>query len=58
MNSPAEETPATKCHTEYDTLHRVILCQPKFMAIEEVINDVQKKYKNENINVELSDETT
>jgi N-dimethylarginine dimethylaminohydrolase len=54
MNSPAEETPTTKCNTEYDTLYRVILCQPKFMAIEEVINDVQKKYKNENINVELA----
>ena len=54
MNSPAEETPATKCNTEYDTLLRVILCQPKFMAIDEVINDVQKKYEDENINVELA----
>ena len=54
MNSPVEETSTTKCHTEYDTLRRVILCQPKFMAIEEVINDVQKKYEDENINVELA----
>lgn len=54
MNSPEEETPATKCQTEYDTLRRVILCQPKFMAIDEVINDVQKKYEDENINIELA----
>ncbi|MBO0602623.1 hypothetical protein I2483_13225 [Sporosarcina sp. E16_3] len=54
MNSPEEETPATKCQTEYDTLRRVILCQPKFMSIDEVINDVQKKYEDENINIELA----
>lgn len=54
MNSPAEETPEIQCNTEYDTLLRVILCQPKFMAIDEVINDVQKQYEDENINVELA----
>ena len=54
MNTPEEETSITQCHTEYDTLRRVILCQPKFMAIEEVINDVQKKYEDENINVQLA----
>lgn len=54
MNSPAEETSTTQCNTEYDTLLRVILCQPKFMAIDEVINDVQKQYEDENINVELA----
>ncbi|NYF25674.1 dimethylarginine dimethylaminohydrolase family protein [Sporosarcina sp. JAI121] len=54
MNSPIEKTDTTKCNTEYDTLRRVILCQPKFMAIEEVINDVQKEYEDENINVELA----
>src|SRR6185437_10045118 len=54
MSSPVEETPATQCDTEYDTLLRVILCPPKFMAIEEVINDVQKKYEEENIDVELA----
>nr|WP_318618247.1 arginine deiminase family protein [Sporosarcina sp. YIM B06819] len=54
LNSPEQETSITQCHTEYDKLRRVILCQPKFMAIEEVINDVQKKYEDENINVELA----
>ncbi|PID16158.1 hypothetical protein CSV63_05845 [Sporosarcina sp. P34] len=41
-----------KCVTEYDTLRRVILCQPEFMAIDEVINEVQKKYKDENIDIQ------
>lgn len=54
MNSPMEDTAITQCNTEYDTLRRVILCQPRFMAIDEVINDVQKKYEDENINIELA----
>lgn len=54
MDSPADETTTTQCHTEYDTLRRVILCPPRFMAIEEAINDVQKKYEDENINVKLA----
>lgn len=54
MDFPVKETAITQCDTEYDTLRRVILCPPKFMAIEEVINDVQKKYEDENINVELA----
>ncbi|WP_037592476.1 dimethylarginine dimethylaminohydrolase family protein [Sporosarcina sp. D27] len=41
--------PAAKCVTEYDTLRRVVLCEPKYMAIKDIINDVQKKYKDENI---------
>lgn len=54
MNSPVDETPKIQCDSEYDTLRRVILCQPKFMVIEEVINEGQKKYEAENINVELA----
>ncbi|MHA6259098.1 dimethylarginine dimethylaminohydrolase family protein [Sporosarcina sp. CAU 1771] len=54
MNASSQEVATNQCNTEYDTLQRVILCQPKFMAIEEVINDVQKKYEDENINVELA----
>jgi N-dimethylarginine dimethylaminohydrolase len=54
LSSPEEEASITQCHTEYDTLRRVILCQPKFMAIEEVINDVQKRYADEDIDVELA----
>ncbi|WP_301109144.1 dimethylarginine dimethylaminohydrolase family protein [Sporosarcina sp.] len=47
------QKPSTiQCMTEYDTLRRVILCPPKFMAIDEAINEVQKQYEDENINKE------
>ncbi|MEK3934590.1 arginine deiminase family protein [Sporosarcina sp. FSL W7-1349] len=52
MESPVTQQPKTKCDTEYEPLKRVILCQPQFMAIEDVINDVQKQYKEENIDIE------
>jgi len=54
MSSPVEDQSKTNVNTEYDTLKRVILCQPKFMAIEDVINDTQKQYADENIDVELA----
>lgn len=54
MSSPVEDQSKTKVNTEYDTLKKVILCQPKFMAIEDVINDTQKQYADENIDVELA----
>jgi N-dimethylarginine dimethylaminohydrolase len=54
MSSPTDDVPQTQCNTEYDTLQRVILCQPEFMAIDEVINDVQKKYEDENIDVAIA----
>lgn len=63
MNSPLTEamdnqkeqqsmTPPAQCITEYDTLRKVVVCEPRYMAIEDVINDVQKKYKDENIDRE------
>ena len=52
MSSPVDNQSVTHCNTEYDSLKRVILCQPQFMAIEDVINDVQKKYKDENIDID------
>jgi N-dimethylarginine dimethylaminohydrolase len=54
MSSPVEDPTKTRCNTEYDALKRVILCQPKFMAIEEVINYTQQEYADENIDVELA----
>ncbi|MFS0576311.1 arginine deiminase family protein [Sporosarcina sp. 179-K 3D1 HS] len=54
MESPVTQQPTTKCDTEYEPLKRVVLCQPKFMAIEDVINDVQKQYKDENIDVKVA----
>lgn len=54
MGSPVDDKSKTNVNTEYDTLKRVILCQPKFMAIEDIINDTQKEYADENIDVELA----
>lgn len=49
LTANVQKTDTIKCITEYDTLRRVILCPPEFMAIDEVINEVQKKYEDENI---------
>lgn len=42
------------CQNEYGTLQKVVLCEPQYMEIREVINDVQKKYKNDNIDRSLA----
>ncbi len=42
----------TICYSEYDTLKRVILCQPQYMTIRQVINDTQKKFIDEGIHIE------
>lgn len=56
MDTPVKsrKTQTTKCDSEYNQLQRVLICQPTHMAIEEVINDVQKKYEDENIDVKLA----
>lgn len=52
MNMDRIDTIQTNCQSEYDVLRKVIVCEPQFMAIDEIINDVQKKYKNDNINID------
>lgn len=42
------------CQSEYGTLQKVFLCEPQYMEIKEVINDVQKKYVNNNIDRSLA----
>ncbi|WP_079523701.1 dimethylarginine dimethylaminohydrolase family protein [Solibacillus isronensis] len=42
------------CKSEYGTLKKVVLCEPKYMEIKEVINDVQKKYMQDNIDQDLA----
>ena len=44
----------TGCRSEYGTLQRVIVCEPKYMEIQEVINEVQEHYKDENINKNIA----
>jgi N-dimethylarginine dimethylaminohydrolase len=37
---------------EYDELKKVILCQPQYMTIRDVINETQKHFKDEGIHIE------
>ncbi|MFC6037956.1 dimethylarginine dimethylaminohydrolase family protein [Paenisporosarcina macmurdoensis] len=52
MSMDSIETIQTNCQSEYDILRKVIVCEPQFMAIDEIINDVQKQYQHDNINIE------
>lgn len=40
--------------SEYDVLQKVILCKPEYMTIRDVINETQKKFKDEGIHIELA----
>lgn len=42
----------TFCMSEYDKLKRVVLCQPQYMTIREVINETQEHFKDEGIHIE------
>ncbi|WP_202077434.1 dimethylarginine dimethylaminohydrolase family protein [Caldalkalibacillus salinus] len=42
----------TYCYNEYDPLKRVVLCQPQYMTIRDVINETQSKYKDEGIDID------
>ena len=44
----------TFCRNEYDELKRVILCQPQYMTIREVINDTQKQFEDEGIHIKTA----
>jgi len=52
MNTNVKDDHLTLCNNEYDTLQRVILCQPQYMTIRDVINETQKHFKNEGIHIE------
>jgi N-dimethylarginine dimethylaminohydrolase len=52
MQENATENTKTFCMSEYDVLKRVILCQPQYMTIRDVINETQKHFKNEGIHIE------
>jgi N-dimethylarginine dimethylaminohydrolase len=54
MSLYQEKTTRTFCRSEYDELKRVVLCQPQYMTIREVINDTQKHFKNEGIHIETA----
>src|SRR3954452_21908388 len=52
MENTTEENKKMSCFTEYDVLKRVILCQPEYMTIREMINETRKYFKNEGIHIE------
>ncbi|MBD8067999.1 dimethylarginine dimethylaminohydrolase family protein [Bacillus sp. PS06] len=52
MSTRTNEHQRTMCHSEYDPLHQVILCQPQYMTIRDVINDTQKHFKDVGIHIE------
>ncbi|MFJ5622512.1 dimethylarginine dimethylaminohydrolase family protein [Peribacillus loiseleuriae] len=45
---------ASYCMSEYDLLKKVIVCEPQYMEIREVINETQKQFKDENIDRKLA----
>lgn len=47
-----EDKSEVSCFSEYDSLKNVILCEPRFMRISQVINETQRRYHKENIQVE------
>ncbi|MDQ0273838.1 dimethylarginine dimethylaminohydrolase family protein [Cytobacillus purgationiresistens] len=42
------------CHTEYDPLKAVILCEPTFMNIDSKINETQRRYSDKGFNVQIA----
>lgn len=41
-----------ECFSEYDKLEQVVLCEPQYMTILDTINETQKHFKKEGINID------
>lgn len=54
MTETPEINKKTFCANEYDVLRRVILCQPQYMTIREVINETQKEFEDEGIHIKTA----
>src|SRR3954470_23276599 len=52
MDKSSGENQPMSCYTEYDVLKRVMLCQPEYMTIRDVINETQKHFKDEGIHID------
>lgn len=52
MQYTQQQKAKTYCYSEYDELKRVILCQPQYMSIRQVINDTQHHFKDVGIHIE------
>lgn len=40
------------CNTEYGKLSNVIVCPPRYMQIDAIINETQKHYKDDNLDID------
>jgi N-dimethylarginine dimethylaminohydrolase len=49
------QTPAV-CWSEYDLLKRVVLCPPRYLRIDQVINQVQARFREEGIDTRRAEE--
>jgi N-dimethylarginine dimethylaminohydrolase len=54
MTNTISKLTQTNCHSEYGILKKVVLCEPQYMEIKEVINNVQKNYIKDNIDRSLA----
>jgi N-dimethylarginine dimethylaminohydrolase len=45
------ENHLVNCDSEYGKLKKVIVCEPKYMKIDEVINETQRHFAQDNINM-------
>ncbi|WP_223703541.1 dimethylarginine dimethylaminohydrolase family protein [Sutcliffiella deserti] len=52
MTDEIQENHNTYCFSEYAPLRRVILCEPQYMTIRDVINETQKQFKDVGIHIE------
>ncbi|WP_095742933.1 dimethylarginine dimethylaminohydrolase family protein [Sediminibacillus massiliensis] len=49
---PTQQVETTRSQNEYNKLEKVIVCPPLYMEIREIINETQRHYLDENIDVE------
>lgn len=52
MENITKESKKLSCFNEYDELKKVVMCQPQYMCIRNVINETQKHFKEEGIHIE------
>ena len=52
MENITKEIKKLSCFNEYDELKKVVMCQPQYMNIRDVINETQKHFKDEGIHIE------
>jgi N-dimethylarginine dimethylaminohydrolase len=54
MTNIASQINYIHCNSEFGKLQKVVVCEPEFMEIKEVINNVQRQYKEQNIDRSLA----